>query len=67
MVNWFLSDRIATLYPFHSNIATLLTLQKLQYIPRLLPWVNFWVGRDFFPKGHLLKVLVLLGTNVIAK
>ena len=67
MVNWFCSDRIATFYPFYCKIAILLTLPELQYIPRLIPWLHFWVGTDFFPKCHLLGFSVLLGTNVVAK
>ena len=63
MVNWFCSDRIATFYPFYCNIATLLTLPEFQYIP----WVNFWVETDFFPKCHLLGFLVLLGNNIVRK
>ena len=67
MDNWFCSDGITIFYPFYCNIATLWTLQKLQKIQRLLPWVNFWVETDFFPKCHLLGFLVFLGTNVVAK
>ena len=67
MINWFCSDKNATFYPFYCNIATFLTLPKLQYIPIYIPWVKFWVGTDFFPKCHLLGFMVLLSTNVIAE
>ena len=67
MINWFCSDSILIYYLFYCNIATLLTLQKLQNIPRLLPWVKIWVGTNFFPKCHLLGFMVLLSTKGVAK
>ena len=67
MINWFCSDRITVYYPFYCNIATLLTLQKFPKTPRLLSWVQFWVGTNISPKCYLLGFMVLQSTNAVAK